>query len=39
MWSGFSPLARWTITLVAVAPSLFFVVVFVWLTYTGRLQV
>ena len=39
MWSGFSRLARWTITLVAVVPSLLFVLVFAWLTYTGRLQV
>jgi len=35
-WQGFSSVARLTIPLVAVAPSLLFVVVLWWLTYTGR---
>lgn len=35
-WQGFSPIARLTISLVAVLPSLLFVVVLWWLDYTGR---
>ena len=36
-WQGFSPLARWVISAVAVTPSLMLVLVVVWLVYTGRL--
>jgi len=39
LWSGFSRLARWTITLVAVLPSLIFLLILEWLLYTGRLPV
>jgi hypothetical protein len=35
-WQGFSPLARWTISMVAVVPSLLFAVVLWWLTYARR---
>jgi hypothetical protein len=37
-WQGFSPLARWVISAVAVTPSLILMVVVAWLLYTGRLQ-
>ncbi len=37
-WQGFSSVARLTIPLVAVVPSLVFVVVLWWLSYTGRFQ-
>jgi len=35
-WQGFSSVARLTIPLVAVVPSLLFVVVLWWLSYTRR---
>ena len=37
LWSGFSRVARWTIPALASVPSLIFMLVFGWLSFTNRL--